>query len=190
MPSCAKARTSRTALGNAPFAAGWLFTPQPSAQRNAGFPRGIRVPDLATLDYSAICGVARVVDIVTKSRSKWFWRPDDGSTNYGWVLSDVTALKTPIPCKGALGLWEVAPEVFHEIQRQLPEAKTRPMNEAETRAEHIDPALKAAGWGVVEGSRVRREYLISPGRIEGHGRRGKPLWLTTFWNIVIPSWRS
>ena len=26
------------------------------------------------------------------------------------------------------------------------------MNEAETRAEQIDPALKAAGWGVVEGS--------------------------------------
>ena len=49
------------------------------------------------------------------------------------------------------------------------------MNEAETRAEHIDPALKAAGWGVVEGSRIRREYLITPGRIEGHGRRGKPL---------------
>jgi type I restriction enzyme R subunit len=49
------------------------------------------------------------------------------------------------------------------------------MNEAETRAEHIDPALKAAGWGVVEASRVRREYLISPGRIEGHGRRGNAL---------------
>jgi len=49
------------------------------------------------------------------------------------------------------------------------------MNEAETRAELIDPALKAAGWGVVDGSRVRREYLISPGRIEGHGRRGKQL---------------
>lgn len=49
------------------------------------------------------------------------------------------------------------------------------MNEAETRAEHIDPALAAAGWGVVEGSRIRREYPIAPGRIEGHGRRGKPL---------------
>ena len=47
------------------------------------------------------------------------------------------------------------------------------MNEAETRAEHIDPALKAAGWGVVEGSRVRREHPIVPGRIEGHGKRGK-----------------
>ena len=49
------------------------------------------------------------------------------------------------------------------------------MNEAETRAEHIDPALKAAGWGVVEGSRIRREYPITKGRIEGHGRRGKAL---------------
>ncbi len=27
------------------------------------------------------------------------------------------------------------------------------MNEAETRAEHIAPALKAAGWGVVDGSK-------------------------------------
>lgn len=32
------------------------------------------------------------------------------------------------------------------------------MNEAETRAEHIDKQLAAAGWGVVEGSRIRREY--------------------------------
>jgi type I restriction enzyme R subunit len=47
------------------------------------------------------------------------------------------------------------------------------MNEAETRAEHIDPALKAAGWGVVEGSRIAREYPITLGRIEGHGKRGR-----------------
>ncbi len=49
------------------------------------------------------------------------------------------------------------------------------MNEAETRAEHIDPGLKAAGWGVVEGSRIHREYPITLGRIEGLGRRSKPL---------------
>src|SRR5271168_2506242 len=49
------------------------------------------------------------------------------------------------------------------------------MNEAETRAEHIDPALAAAGWGVVEGSRIRREYPITLGRIEGPGKRGRPL---------------
>jgi len=49
------------------------------------------------------------------------------------------------------------------------------MNEAETRAEHIDPALKAAGWGVVAGSRIRREFPITLGRIEGHGKRRKAL---------------
>jgi type I restriction enzyme R subunit len=49
------------------------------------------------------------------------------------------------------------------------------MNEAETRAEYIDPALLAAGWGVVEGSRIRREYPITLGRLEGNGRRGKAL---------------
>ena len=44
------------------------------------------------------------------------------------------------------------------------------MNEAETRAELIDPALKAAGWGVVEASRVRRE-VITLGRLQGAGVR-------------------
>lgn len=49
------------------------------------------------------------------------------------------------------------------------------MNEAETRAECIDPALKAAGWGIVEGSRILREYHITPGRVEVGNRRGKPV---------------
>lgn len=46
------------------------------------------------------------------------------------------------------------------------------MNEAETRAELIDPALRAAGWGVVEGSRIRRE-VITPGRLIGNGKRAQ-----------------
>lgn len=50
------------------------------------------------------------------------------------------------------------------------------MNEAETRAEHIDPALKAAGWGVVEGTKVLREHPITLGRLEGiGGKRGRAL---------------
>lgn len=48
------------------------------------------------------------------------------------------------------------------------------MNEAETRAELIDPALREAGWGVVDGSRTRRE-VIAPGRIMGKGKRARPL---------------
>lgn len=48
------------------------------------------------------------------------------------------------------------------------------MNEAETRAELIDPLLKAAGWGVIEGSRIRMEFPINKGRLIGHGQRSKP----------------
>jgi type I restriction enzyme R subunit len=48
-------------------------------------------------------------------------------------------------------------------------------NEAETRAELIDPVLAAAGWGQVEYSRVAREYVIAPGRILGAGRPQKKL---------------
>ena len=44
------------------------------------------------------------------------------------------------------------------------------MNEAETRAEHIDSALQSAGWGVVEGSRIRCRYPITLGRLEAYGR--------------------
>ena len=49
------------------------------------------------------------------------------------------------------------------------------MNEADTRAELIDPQLKAAGWGVVEGSRIQREYYINAGEIRAGGIRAKKL---------------
>ena len=48
------------------------------------------------------------------------------------------------------------------------------MNEAETRAEYIDPKLKELGWGEVEGSKVLREFRITPGKIEAGGVRAKP----------------
>ncbi len=58
------------------------------------------------------------------------------------------------------------------------------MNEAETRAELIDPQLAKAGWGVVEDSKVLRErnvhkntdgVKITDGRIQVGGGRTKPL---------------
>ncbi|MFM8346579.1 MAG: restriction endonuclease subunit R, partial [Bacteroidota bacterium] len=49
------------------------------------------------------------------------------------------------------------------------------MNEAETRAELIDPRLRDCGWGVVEGSKILREYHITAGRIQSGGVRSKKL---------------
>ncbi len=48
------------------------------------------------------------------------------------------------------------------------------MNESETRAEYIDPMLKASGWGEVDGSRVLREFRITDGKIQIGGKRSKP----------------
>jgi type I restriction enzyme R subunit len=49
------------------------------------------------------------------------------------------------------------------------------MNEAETRAELIDPKLKACGWGVVEDSKILREYNITAGKIQTGGGRSKKI---------------
>ncbi|PCH78091.1 MAG: restriction endonuclease subunit R [Flavobacteriaceae bacterium] len=51
------------------------------------------------------------------------------------------------------------------------------MNEAETRAELIDPKLVAAGWGIVPDSKILRERncQITAGRIQAGGKRGKQL---------------
>ncbi|MBS4072152.1 MAG: DEAD/DEAH box helicase family protein [Algoriphagus sp.] len=49
------------------------------------------------------------------------------------------------------------------------------MNESETRAELIDPKLREAGWGLVEGSKVLREYKITAGKIQVGGRGKKQI---------------
>jgi len=48
------------------------------------------------------------------------------------------------------------------------------MNESETRAELIDPQLRASGWGEVAESKVLREHHITFGRIQPGGGRLKP----------------
>lgn len=47
--------------------------------------------------------------------------------------------------------------------------------EADTRAKRIDPVLKEAGWEVVPGSTVRREFPITQGRIMPGGKKGPKL---------------
>jgi len=49
------------------------------------------------------------------------------------------------------------------------------MNEADTRANLIEPQLADAGWGVVAGSRIQREYHINAGEIKAGGYRGNKM---------------
>ncbi len=50
------------------------------------------------------------------------------------------------------------------------------MNEAQTKHDLITPALQEAGWGIVEGSRLRLEFPITKGRLIGQGKRAKPIY--------------
>lgn len=44
---------------------------------------------------------------------RWFFGP------IGYVLRDVRSLATPVPCKGALGFWTLAPEIEARVRAQL-----------------------------------------------------------------------
>jgi len=47
------------------------------------------------------------------------------------------------------------------------------MNEEQTKYDYINPALRKAGWGVIEGSRIRLEFPITKGRIVGRLPNGE-----------------
>jgi len=76
-------------------------------------PRGVRRPNEAELIRGAIIGVVDVVEVIERSRSKWFHGP------LGWVLEDPRSISTPIPCTGRLGLWEIPAKIERTLLEQL-----------------------------------------------------------------------
>lgn len=73
----------------------------------------------ALYPHSLILGVATIDRIVTEptrladDQKRWFFGP------YGWVLSDVIVLPTPVPQKGAQGLRGLADDVAEAVAAQL-----------------------------------------------------------------------
>lgn len=59
-----------------------------------------------------IVGSVEIVDCVTESASPWF------SGKYGFVLANPIALAEPVVCRGALGLFEVDPQVLKQLRRK------------------------------------------------------------------------
>jgi hypothetical protein len=65
----------------------------------------IKIPAYEELVRGAIIGTVEIVDCVQDSDSLWF------QGKYGFVLARPKLLLEPIPCKGALGFWNV-PQTF------------------------------------------------------------------------------
>ena len=81
---------------------------------NAKLPRGSLKPGEEDLIFSEIIGLVDLVDVIESSRSKWFSGP------FGYVLTNPRPLSKPIPCKGALGIWNVPLEIERLIRHRLP----------------------------------------------------------------------
>lgn len=76
---------------------------------------GYSAPDLrkGDPDLGAYVGTARLVDVVTRSDSRWWQGP------YGFVLSDVVAFDKPVPAKGMLGLFTPSDPDLMQIQAAM-----------------------------------------------------------------------
>jgi hypothetical protein len=121
-------------------------------------PHGVRRPTSQELDRSAV-GVVDVVAVVEHHRSRWFSGP------LGWVLSNPRPLPRPIPCKGALGLWESLPKSRAPSRASLPDNETA--NQALHRTRHT--AARPVSLGVrccarsCDGKRVHwPAFSVSP----------------------------
>lgn len=89
---------------------------------NIGYPGDAETIALE-LDYGAIIATCELVDIVSTNQLPLGWRRgkhawwfteqerafgDYRPNRYAWLLAEVKALKTPIPARGAQGLWTYA----------------------------------------------------------------------------------
>ena len=66
------------------------------------------------LACSGIVAIATLTGYLTITDDLWFDR-----TGYRWQLSDVAVLHTPVPCKGAQGLWKVPDDVLQVVNARL-----------------------------------------------------------------------
>lgn len=62
-----------------------------------------------------IIGVATFGARVTVSRSPWFFGP------VGWSKVSAQAIRRPIPCRGALGIWQLPEDITEQVREQLRE---------------------------------------------------------------------
>lgn len=65
----------------------------------------------------AIVAVAELTDVVTRKRAQRFGRWFTG--RYGFVLSNVRALRSPVKTLGKLGLFRPSPALKRSVERQI-----------------------------------------------------------------------
>lgn len=84
---------------------------------------------VSQLPLGAIVAVVDVLNVApTDHLNAELWAPfgspehrfgDYSPGRYAWLLGNVRRLATPVPCKGALGLWDVPSDALAAVREQL-----------------------------------------------------------------------
>lgn len=69
------------------------------------------LPNPMDIPRGGIVGLVDIIDCVSSSLSPWF------VGDYGFVLANPRQLSEPIPCKGALGFWNVPLDLVDQLTR-------------------------------------------------------------------------
>lgn len=70
----------------------------------------------ARYPIGCIVGTVEIIDCVTQSDSPWFCGA------YGFVLAHPVQFAAPIPCRGALGFWEVKQDIMPAMRESYKSA--------------------------------------------------------------------
>lgn len=79
-----------------------------------------------TMAFGAVVAVARL-EVCLYAHVVWEWPAryahlrdhEHANGPWCWVLGDVRRLRTPIPCGGALGLWDAPADVVARVHQEL-----------------------------------------------------------------------
>ncbi|NJN54505.1 MAG: hypothetical protein HC804_06980 [Anaerolineae bacterium] len=74
----------------------------------------VEIPTYNQLIRGAIIGAVEIINCVQESDSPWF------EGKYGFVLARPEPLLEPLPCKGALGFWNIPENVEFQIRGEKP----------------------------------------------------------------------
>jgi hypothetical protein len=108
-----------------------LCAPFVAALRPAGYTQASELPRGAIVAVVRLFGCAFTSNLFPGWRRDYyggkFWELTDQERAFGdyspgryaWLLADVQRLPEPVPCKGALGLWDLPAEVEAQIRGQL-----------------------------------------------------------------------
>lgn len=69
-------------------------------------------PDATSVRGAVVC-VATLYGTTDRQISVWFGGP------VGWILTNVTPLPRPVPCRGAQGLWALQPAAVAAVLEQI-----------------------------------------------------------------------